>query len=384
MKTFKLLFTTAFVSLFLFSCQKTLQDPSALSQKNGSVELEKKNGVAGYVYTLTNQVAGNNVIIYTRTAGGEMAYNSAVATGGSGTGAGLGSQGAIVLSENNDWLLAVNAGSNSISSLYVNGASVQSKATVSSGGTMPISVTIHSNIVYVLNGGGSGNITGFTLHADGSLQPIPGSERPLSSSASGPAQISFVNDGNAVAITEKATNKIITYTIGSDGVPGAMHVVNAASPTPFGFAAGKNGMLYVSEAAGGAPAASAVSSYHVSADGSISHVGGPVFANQTAACWVVVTNNGKYVYATNTGSGTVSSFAAGNGGSLSLASAVAGNTGMGSTPIDAALSNNSKFLYELNSSSHTIKGFAVEHDGSLNIIHTVGSLPAGTIGLAAK
>ena len=381
MKTSRLLFIASAASVLLVSCQKSIQDPS---QKNSVVTAEKKNGAAGFVYTLSNQVAGNSVIIYTRTAGGEMEYASSAATGGNGTGAGLGSQGAIVLSENNEWLLAVNAGSNSISSLYVDGGSVQSKATVSSGGTTPISVTLHNNIVYVLNGGGTGNITGFTLHSDGSLQPIPASTRPLSSSASGPAQISFVNDGSAVAITEKATNKIVTYTIGSDGTPGAMHVINAASPTPFGFAVGPNGMLYVSEAAGGAPAASAVSSYYVSADGSISHVGGPIFANQTAACWVVVTNNGKYVYATNTGSGTISSFAAGNDGALSLASAVAGITGMGSIPIDAALSNNSKFLYELNSGSHTISGCTVEHNGSLNIINTVGSLPAGTIGLAAR
>jgi 6-phosphogluconolactonase (cycloisomerase 2 family) len=199
----------------------------------------------------------------------------------------------------------------------------------------------------------------------------------------GPAQISFVNDGTAVAITEKATNRIITYTIDAAGNPGTMHMINSASPTPFGFAVGKNGMIYVSEAAGGVANASAVSSYHISGDGSITLVDGPVHANQTAACWVVITNNGKYVYATNAGSSSLSSFAAGNDGSLSVSEAVAGMTGSGSAPIDAALSSNSKFLYEMNSKTNTIRGFGVGHDGSLQEINTVSGLPTGTAGLAA-
>ena len=249
---------------------------------------------------------------------------------------------------------------------------------------MPISVTMHNDIVYVLNGGGAGNITGFKLYADGSLQPIAGSARPLSTSASGPAQISFVNDGAAVAITEKATNRIVTYTISSDGIPGAMHMINAASATPFGFAVGKNGIIYVSEAAGGAPAASAVSSYYISSNGMISLVDGPVSAGQTAACWVVVTNNGKYVYATNTGSGNLSSFRTETGGGLNVLNAIASFTGMGSSPIDAALSNNSKFLYVLNSGNESISAFSVENDGSLNSIQTISGLPDGAVGLAAK
>ncbi|CAN5440491.1 hypothetical protein BH10BAC3_BH10BAC3_23580 [soil metagenome] len=382
MKTFKLLFAAASASMLLFSCQKSVQDPTRDTTKSADLNLEKKGGVAGYVYTLSNQAAGNEVYVYSRTAAGMLDYATKIATGGNGSGGGLGSQGALILSPNSAWLLAVDAGSNTVSTLSADGASVVAKSTVASGGIKPISITMYNDIVYVLNGGGAGNITGFKLQWNGSLQPIPGSTRPLSSAAAGPAQISFAADGSAVVITEKAENKIITYKIDAQGMPGAMHSITSAHPTPFGFAVGKNNIIYVSEAAGGAPNASAVSSYYIGWDGSISLVSGPIFAGESAACWVVVVNNGKYLYATNTASNTISTFAADHTGVVSVSEAVSAQTGAG--PIDAALSENSKYLYELNSGAHNIMGFAVANDGSLSTVNSVGDLPASTVGLAAK
>jgi 6-phosphogluconolactonase (cycloisomerase 2 family) len=336
----------AAASFFLISCQKDIKTTATeetVAQRNALTNAQRKGGAAGYVYTLSNQTAGNKVLVYSRSADGTLKYVSSYPTGGTGTGGGLGNQGAVVLSENNDLLLAVNPGSNSVSSFTISGGGLQWVSTVSSGGTTPVSVTVNHDLVYVLNAGGSGNITGFNLHADGSLHAIAGSSRPLSSASAGAAQISFVADGNVVAVTEKATNKIITYTINANGTPGLMHSLTSVRPTPFGFAVGKNGIIYVSEAVGGAPGASDVSSYYISSNGMISLVDGPTATGQTAACWVVVTNNGKYVYTTNTGSNNISSFRAGHAGSLDVLHAIAATTGAG--PIDAALSNNSKFLY---------------------------------------
>ena len=179
------------------------------------------------------------------------------------------------------------------------------------------------------------------------------------------------------------TNKIISYTINGDGTPGTMHMLTSANATPFGFDVGSDGIIYVSEAAGGAPGASTVSSYHVATSGAISLITGPISAGQTAACWVVLTNNEKYVYATNTGSNNVSSFNAANDGALSVLSAIAASMKI-STPIDAALSNNSKFLYVLNSGDHSITAMSVANDGSLGFLQNVTGLPVGDVGLAAK
>ena len=118
-------------------------------------------------------------------------------------------------------------------------------------------------------------------------------------------------------------------------------------------------------------------------NGTISLINGPVSAGQTAACWVVVTNNEKYVYATNTGSNTVSSFSAAGDGALSVLSAAAASMNI-KTPIDAALSNNSKFLYVLNSGDHSITAMSVANDGTLGFLQNVTGLPVGDVGLAAK
>ena len=374
-------------SVLLFSCQKDISSRNAeaenFASKSAKADAAKEKTSVGYVYTLSNQAAGNRVLAYSRSVAGMLTYETAYPTGGNGTGSGLGSQGAVTLSENNSILLAVNAGSNSVSSFTVSGGMLHWKSTVASGGMMPISVTISGNLAYVVNAGGTGNISGFTIDGSGSLHPLANSTRPLSSSASGPAQISFVQNGAAVVVTEKATNKIISYTIGGDETPGMMHMLTSANATPFGFAVGKDGMLYVSEAAGGAPGASTVSSYHVGTNGTVSLIDGPVHAGQTAACWVVLTNNEKYAYATNTGSNTVSSFLAKGGDMISVLSAVAANTNIG-VPIDAALSNNSKFLYVLNSGTESITAMSVDNDGSLSFVQNVSGLPDGAVGLAAK
>src|SRR6266404_4794963 len=76
------------------------------------------------VYTLTNQVAGNAVAVFNRSADGTLTAAGTIATGGTGTGAGLGSQGAVALSDDGRRLFAVNAGSNDVSVFDVGPAQV--------------------------------------------------------------------------------------------------------------------------------------------------------------------------------------------------------------------------------------------------------------------
>ena len=379
---------------FLSSCQKETQketqiESDAVAAKNGipaatlalGKESEEEPG-ANRVYSLSNQVSGNKVLEFARAANGVISYNTAYATGGTGTGGGLGNQGALILGEDNETLLAVNPGSNSISLFKISENGLSLKSTVGSGGTKPVSITMNHNLVYVLNAGGTGNISGFKMDDD-MLISIPNSSRPLSSPAAGAAEIAFVNEGKVVVVTEKATNKIITYTIKESGVPAAMHSISSSTPTPFGFDAGRNGKIFVSEAAGGAPGASKLSSYQVNYDGSISLITGSVGANQSAACWIVITENGKYAYTTNTGSNNLSSFNINkNSGAINVNTPIASTTGAG--PIDAALSSNSKNLYILNAGSHSISVYSVATNGNLTSIQLLPGLPVGATGLASK
>jgi 6-phosphogluconolactonase (cycloisomerase 2 family) len=333
---------------------------------------------------MTNAASGNEVVVLQVTDGGIVTQTS-VPTGGLGSGAGLGSQGALILSENNRWLFAVNAGSNQISVFAVNRNSLTLTDVVDSGGIMPISLTIQKRILYVLNAGGSGNISGFRFQNNGTLEALAGSTQPLSNGGIGgspqPAQISFGPAGNFLVVTEKMTNLIDTYEV-NNGIAGPPQTYPSAGMTPFGFAFNKHGYLIISEAAGGTPGASTLSSYWVDED-ELEVISPAVATTQTAACWVAISKDGRYAYDTNTGSSSISSFRIGQDGSLTLLNPQAGLTGDGSRPIDMAITGNGRYLLALSSGTNTISSFEVQSDGSL-VPHDVVDVPAGSVGLAAR
>src|SRR5437667_12883082 len=192
---------------------------------------------AGAVYALTNSPAGNAVVAYQRGADGSLTPDGSFSTGGTGTGVGLGSQGAVIVTDDHQWLFAVNARSNSISSFRIRPDGLELADTASSGGTMPTSVAFFRGLLYVLNAGVPNNVSGFVVGRDGSLTLIAGSERSLSGADTGPAEVGFSDDGKAVIVAEKATNRIDVYVVGADGLLSGPTVFPSAGPTPFGFAA---------------------------------------------------------------------------------------------------------------------------------------------------
>jgi len=338
----------------------------------------------GAVFTLSNSASGNAVIAFVRGADGTLTLAGTFATQGNGTGAGLGSQGAVALSGDGRFLFAVNAASNSITSFAVDGASLTRVSTVASGGTLPISLTTHGNLVYVLNAGGTENITGFFVSQNGGLTMLPGSSRPLSGTGVGPAEVGFDPSGSSLVVTEKNTNRIDVFAVGNNGLASAPVVNASAGQTPFGFAFNQQGVLIVSEAFGGGADASAVSSYTLGTNGTLAIESASVPTTETSACWVAVTNNGKFAYAANTGSSSLTGYRVDHA-SLTILNAD-GKTGItGTTAIDVALSRNSQFLYTLTADSHSISAFSVrQNDGSLTPASGASGLPVGTVGLAAK
>ena len=369
-------------ALALGACSdRDITDPSAASPSTVPAFSEGE-GAAGSVFIMTNATT-NAILAFARRANGTLEVPESFATGGAGTGAGLGSQGAVVLSDGDNFLLAVNAGSDELSVFRVKSGGLDLVSKVGSGGDMPLSVTVHGHLVYVVNAGGAANITGFRLLPDGRLLPIPGSTRPLSGNGTGPAQIEFSPDGATLVVTEKNTNRILTYEVNDRGLASGPVVHASAGTTPFGFAFGERNLLFVSEAFGGAADASALSSYRL--DGNdLDPIRPSVPTTETAACWTVVTRNGRFAYVTNTGSGTISGYAIGQGGRIEILNAdgVTGVTGAGSKPADAAFSENSRFLYTLNGNG-TISAFDVASNGALSPIAGATGVPAGASGLAA-
>src|SRR3989441_12731867 len=192
----------------------------------------------GAVYALTNQISGNSVAVFTRAADGTLSAAGSVATGGTGTGAGLGSQGALALSDDGRWLFAVNAGSNDVSVFDVGPVGLALASRTASGGTLPISLTVHGHVLDVLNAGGTGNISGFTVGSGGALTPIAGATLALSGSNVGPAEVQFSPDGSRLVVTEKTTNRLDVYPVDANGVASGPTTTASARGAPLGFAFG--------------------------------------------------------------------------------------------------------------------------------------------------
>ncbi len=340
-------------------------------------------GLDGAVYTLTNNVANNEVVVFDRFADGSLGAQRNFSTRGAGTGGGLGNQGALALSDSGRWLLAVNPGSNSVSVFLAVGNYLYRTDTEASGGNTPVSVTIEDDVVYVLNAG-SDNVQGFRKSIYGTLTPIPGSRRALSGTGTAAAQVEFNRDGDLLAVTEKATNRVLTFTVDGDGLLSQAKVQESPSPTPFGFAFGRRDQLLVSEAVGGAAGASTLSSYRLNGDARVDVVSAAVPSGQSAACWVVITRDGRYAYVSNTASGNLSTYRVGSGGAATLASAVAADTGAASGPTDMALDRNSRFLYVLNNT--TVGAFRVGAGGALTRIEdqALSGVPAFATGMVAR
>ena len=359
----------------------------------GSRADDPKEGF-GAVYTLSNEEAGNHLVVFSRMPRGTLAPAGTVPTGGMGTGGGLHNQGALALSSEGDDLFAVNPGSNSISLFSLSGRRPRLKQVVPSGGQLPISVTVHEGLVYVLHSGGdpgvdgADSIVGFRLGRNGLKQLAP--PIPLSAPSTGPAQIGFTPDGKVLIVTERNTNNISTYQVDDKGIAHGPMVQPSSGMTPFGFSFTPRGQLIVAEAFGGAAGVSKVSLYDVADDGTLTVRTASLPTLQTSACWVTTTPNGRFAYTSNTPVGTLTGLKVGGAaGTLTLlnpqdgVTAMTGPTGSGSAPTDGAVFDD-RVLYILNSGLGQIIAFDIHQDGMLTPLALVWGFPASATGLVVR
>lgn len=337
----------------------------------------------GFVYVMTNQPTGNTIIQYRRASSGSLSQLSVTSTGGlggTGNGAGaldpLGSQDSLVLSGDGTRLLAVNAGSNAISSLSAGGNGVKLLSTVASGGEFPNSVALYGDLVYVLNAHGTPNATGFRLDADGVLNPISGSTVALPGGMSAaPHDIVFSQDGARLLVTEGGTNQIDIFSIGDNGIITG-ETTQASAGGPFGMRFNRGEVLVVTETNNGS-----ISTYQLTNQNTPNAISLSVPDGQMASCWLSITING-HTFVSNTGSGNLSSYQVSASGSATLAKAIAANIAP-SAPIDSALASGASFLYVDDSARGKVFAFQVQGN-RLAAIGSVTGLPMTLQGIAAQ
>ena len=348
----------------------------------------------GAAFAMTNRSSDNQIVRYKRAVDGALTRVGSISTRGLGIGTDLDTQGPLQLSADHRFLYATNAGSDNVTVFAVNGTQLRFVQKVYAGDE-PNSMTLHDNLLYVLDGSVAANgIRGFKITANGRLTEIPNSVRLLSSPIAVPGTVQFSPDGRLLLVTEKTTNEALSperaidaFRVASDGTASAMPKRDASHGVrPFSLAFRNDSQLLVAESFDATPGKAAVSSYQVSATGSLAVRSGSIPNHQTDSCWIVITKNGRYAYTANFGSGTISSYAINPNGATHLIDGKAAFLGAMSQPVDLAQTANSHYLYLLLRGSGAVAAFRISTDGSLHPLGvTTGGLPVadGASGLAA-
>lgn len=337
------------------------------------------------VFSMSNDVAHNALLVFELNKNGRnrgLRQLDSVDANGQGTGSYLGSQSALSLSTDRRHLYLVNAGSNSISAFDIGRRDIKLSATLPSGGSMPISVAEHDGLVYVLNHGSDGGVSGFRQH-DGMLTPIAGSKRSIATSSTNPAQVGFSPDGDYLVVSQRGNSTLLTYPVLEDGTLGAALETASNGAVPFGFSFDKRANLLVTEAAG-----SALSSYRLDEDtgGMPLSISASVKDMQTAACWIAITPNSHFAYVSNTPSNNTSGYRVSHDGKLSLLSSngISAVLPGGSLPADMSVGNHGKSLFVLDRGVGEVAEFSIQRNGSLQAASQLRGLPAGVTGLVAN
>lgn len=389
---------TAIVTMLTFAaCKKTDVAPLT-TESQSSLEVKmSENGTnpdeaifsnpvsnvssLNHFYIESNKKNKNTIFVFTQKPNGQIVLEDEVASGGYGSGEGLGSQGALCVSKDYNLLFAVNPGSNSVSSFRINSNTGGLKLlfTATTNGQLPNSVTVHGNKLFVLNNLSS-SICGFTFSANGFISPIPGSEHKLSGMNVDAPQIKFQPDGYAIYVTEKKTDLIDKFSLNDDGAVTSVIQIPSHGVEPFGFDYAREGKyMIVSNAGDGASGAGSTTSYKFTNSG-LDDINGAVSNYETAPCWVATTKHGAFAFVANAGSNSISSYYIDRNGVLTLIKAVAAQDGK--VPLDLAVSPDNKFVYSFYSGSHSVVAYKRMPAGVIEYADKVTVLPAYAAGLA--
>ncbi len=353
-----------------------------------------RSDVVGHLYVNDNTQGTNSVSGFDRHADGSLTpiQGSPFPTGGTGTGQGVGSQGGLQTSSDGRFLLVADAGSSQISVLAIrpDGSLRQLQdSPVSSGGSMPVTIAVHDDLVFVGNSGTVSNYTGFELNAAGHLRPLDKATFSLPSGTQ-TGDVLFSGDGTDLVGTRVGTgvgaptlpSEIDSFRVDRDGhlrvAPGSPFAAQGAGPFGSEFRPTDPSQLFVSNAHDG-PNKGTISAYKVKRDGTLNSIGGSPFPdNQTAPCWVELSHDGRYLFTVNTAVPSISRFSIAPNGTLTLLGSTPFNAPSGLGPEDARLAPRGDTLWVVDAGAGKVSGFAVSGGNLKELGSSPTSLPAGT------
>lgn len=330
--------------------------------------------LANQLYAQTNETV-NSVVHMIRNADGTIAVKNRTASGGTGLNAlrpgaasatpnSLGSQNSVIISADKTLLFAVNGGDSSVSVFAIDqttGDLTLKKSTKLLGST-PTSLAYRDGFLYVMFLSGANQVGAYAVQADGALAQLSLQNLPMPNGA--PTQVVISPDGNFVVVSAGvASNVIVSYPMNKDGSLGSPVSNTAGVSTPFAGAFAAPSIYLSSDISG-----RALASYSFTNAGVLKLIGS-VVSGEAAPCWLVITPNGKYAYVGN-GAGTVSSYAVGAAGALTLLQAKAATepgvlAGFNSVSGDSWISADGKFLYADYLGADKVVAYSIAADGSI-------------------
>lgn len=369
----------------IVACVAAVASPAFGSAASAATKPAATAPGSSTVYVQTDNTAGNHVVTYHRDADGALTETGSYATGGRGgvlSGSvvdHLASQGSLQYDRPFGLVLAVNAGSNTVSVFAAHGGGLTLRQVIGSGGRFPVSIATHGDLVYVLNALGGGRLYGYRV-LGGHLVPLYGSGRALGLNpnetpqfTSTPGQVAFTPNGSKLVVTTKNNgNDIDVYGVGFGGWLSAKPVVNSEpGAVPFAVSYDRYGHLVVAEAG-----TNAVATFAIRGDGAVEQLATSL-TGQAATCWIA--RDGQYFYASNAGSGSVTGYhVTATGDPVSL-----GNTATAAGTVDAIGTGDS--LYVQTGAAGIVDEYHVNANGALTRIGSV-TVPGavGGEGIAAS
>lgn len=401
----------------------------------------------GAVYAMSNRTDGNTIVAYGRAADGTLTSLGEFATGGLGAtfdgGEGLDpliSAYALIPTQDERFLLAVNAGSNTISSLRIEDDYSLTLMDISrTGGVGPNSVTENDGVIVVSNIDADGVFAGepdqegslisILIDDDGQMRTASPALRILENRPSSvrfsPDRefllVSSINAGSS-ALASGNSDEMVVYRMEDTGFLSAEPVGRGSSTLPFnaenrnlpsaiGFEIieqGGENFVVVTEArefqADGSPPefdklqTGSVSTWRLESDGNLTPIqldvlaGTDFFDGERTACWIRFSNDNSTFFVSNALDASISSYSFDMGNievirdiEASGFGAMTGNP-FGTTDgfIDLWTSRDGAFLYQLYGLSGVIGVYEVDGSALTLIQEVSGDLPeANTQGIVA-
>jgi 6-phosphogluconolactonase (cycloisomerase 2 family) len=405
----------------------------------------------GHLYMQTNE-AQNCVVHYRRASDGTLTEVERIRTGGAGSGefkpisgqesAPNAFEGAasVVLSPDRKFLFVTNGGNNSVSSFAVaedgHLTQVDCKPTGNpfmgkSGTAKSLAFSASKGVLYVLHSFGPDHLRLMSVDREGRLAArkerytvntkektdrvptmavlspdgrflLVGTtfDQPIAHTGTYPdgSPILWVQNPNGsyrvIASNAPDPDGLIVFPVGEDGALGAASFQDGKAGSPFylAFLHGRPDTLVIGYAVGDGCALATIDP-----KGKLNV--GPIVKIDTSRglpselCWLAVSPDDKFVYATNFGYSYVTSYRI-NGSGLEIAKDPAShkipgdgtarglNTTVTSGPADSWVTPDGAFIYQIYGNAAKLVGYATEPDGSLTEVARVGIPYNSPVGLA--